>query len=890
MESAKSAYSFPGEFMHKSRWTRLPLIGLPLVLAASAVAAQAAAPPSPEQVFGFRPGADYKLADYPMIANYFRTLAAAAPERIKVVEIGKTAEGQTQIMAILSSPENLKRLERYREISRRLALARGLTEEQARALAAEGRAIVWIDSGLHASEVAHGQHAPELAYRVVTDESEETRFIRDQVVLLQVPVMNPDGLNLVAAWYRKNVGTPYELAEMPWLYHKYVGHDNNRDWYMMTQPETRNVARLLYHEWFPQIVYNHHQSGSLSPRIVVPPYDDPMNPNIPPLVMRGVHLVGDAIAARFARERKPGVVSRVSYDTWWNGGMRTAPYFHNMVGILTETALFRFASPRFYKPEELPRTLPNGMPYTEPSTFNPHPWKGGWWRLRDAVEYELTASLAVLDIGARMRQDWLLNIYRTGKAAIEAGEQGSPYAYVAPPDQWDVGSAVEMLRALRLSGVEIHRARAEFSADGRAYPSGSHVVLSAQPFRPYILDLLEPQQYPDLRQSPGGPPKRPYDITGWTLPLQMGVEVKRVEKRFEAQLEPVELPAATPAAAPEPGAEAYVLGHRQNNFARACNRLLRAGVPVWLAREKFADSGREFEAGSLVVAGGARAAEVLAAIARELSLPAAPLKALPSSGLLRWKAPRVGLYQSWVANMDEGWTRWLLEQFEFSYTTLHDSDIRGGNLRGRFDAVVLPAQEFRSLLLGHQPGEPPEREAERGREPRVQRPEYTGGLGLEGALQLKQFAEAGGTLVALDGAANLPIQSFGIPVRNVLAGLRSEEFYAPGSLLRVQVDTGHPLTFGMKKDAIAFFMNSPAFEVFEGATAKVLAHYPLREALASGWLLGERRLTGRAALVEAPLGKGRVVLIGFRSQFRAQSHNTFKVLFNSLYYSATELH
>jgi len=871
--------------MQKSRWACLPLIGLLLVLTAPAWAAQA---PTPEQVFGFRPGADHKLADYPMIADYFRKLAAAAPERMKIVEIGKTAEGQTQIMAIISSAENMKRLDRYREISRRLALSRGVSEDHARALASEGRAIVWIDSGLHASEVAHGQHAAELAYRLVTEESEEMRFIRDQVVLLQVPLMNPDGLNLVAAWYKKNVGTRYELADMPWLYHKHVGHDNNRDWYMMTQPETRNVARLLYQEWFPQIVYNHHQSGSLSPRIVVPPYDDPMNPNIPPLVMRGVHLVGDAMAARFARERKPGVVSRVSYDTWWNGGMRTAVYYHNMIGILTETALFRYATPKLYKPDELPRTLPNGLPYTEPSTFNPDPWKGGWWRLRDAVEYELTASLAVLDIGARLRQDWLLNIYGMGRAAIEAGEKGGPYAYVIPPEQWDPNAAIEMMRALRLGGVEIQRARSEFSADGRTFPVGSHVILAAQPFRSYVVDLFEPQKYPDLRVSPGGPPKRPYDITGWTLPMQMGVELKRIEKPLEAQLDPVDLPATPSVAAPAAGAEAYALGHRDNNFARAVNRLLRAGVPVWLTKEKFADNGRAHEPGTLLVAGGASTGPVLAGITRDLGLPVTALKTGSVSGALRLKAPRVGLYQSWVANMDEGWTRWVLEQFDFPYTTLHDADIRAGNLRARFDALVLPAQEFRSLLHGHVPGERGEREAERGSEPRVQRPEYTGGLGLEGALQLKQFVEDGGTLVALDAAANLPIQLFGIPVRNVLTGLRSEQFYAPGSLLRLEVNTGHPLTFGMKKDAIAFFMNSQAFEVFPGSSAKALAHYAQKDVLASGWLLGERSVAGRAAVVEAPLGKGRVVLVGFRCQFRAQPHNTFKLLFNSLYYAAAE--
>lgn len=810
--------------------------------------------PSPEQVFRFSPGADYKLADYPMIVDYYRKLAAAAPERIRVVEIGPTAEGQQMILAIISSSENMRQLDRYRDISRRLALARGLTDDQARGLARQGKAIVWIDGGLHASEVAHAQHSPELAYRVVNDESPEMQFIRENVILLQVPVMNPDGLNMVAKWYKQNVGTPYELAEMPWLYHKYAGHDNNRDWYAMNQPETRNVARVLYQEWFPQIVYNHHQAGPFPSRIFVPPFDEPMNPNIPPLVMRGVHLVGDAMTSRFEKEGKAGAISRIGFDTWWNGGMRTAPYFHNMVGILTETALYRYATPRLYKPEEIPRAFRNGVSAQAPSSSYPHPWRGGWWRLRDAVEYMLTGSMAVLDIGARLREDWLYNIYQMGRWAIEAGDKGSPYAYIVPPEQWDPGAAIEMLNILRLGGVEVHRSKGGFTADGKTYPPGSYVILAGQPFRAYVVDLLEAQKYPDLREYAGGPPKRPYDMTGWTLPMQMGVSVARMEKPFTAELEPIET-----APMPVRSSEGY-LSRRENMSYLLVNQALKAGKSVFVAAEKFAGG----DAGTFIVG----------------QLAPAEAKAL------RQRAPRIGLYQSWVANMDEGWTRWLLEQYGFDYTTLHDADIRAGNLAARFDCVVLPQQEFRSLLLGHQPGDLPSGESVNGpREPLMQRPEYSGGLGLEGASQLKEFVLSGGTLIAMDTAANLPIQLFGIPVRNVLAGVSNTEFYAPGSLFHVQVTPDHPLTYGLPKETIAFFVSSPAFEAFRDA--KVLALYPKEGVLASGWILGEQRVAGRGALLEAPLGKGRVVLIGFRSQFRGQPRATFKVLFNALYSSAT---
>lgn len=836
------------------------LLGLAIASLAQAQSAAVSKPaprtiPTPEQSFGFRPGADYKLADYPMIVSYYRKLAAAVPERIRILEIGPTAKGQQMIMAIVSSRENLRQLDRYREISRRLVLTRGLTEAQARELARQGKAIIWIDSGLHASEVASAQHAPELAYRVLTEETPEMQFIRENVILLQVPVMNPDGLNLIADWYKTNVGTPYELADMPWLYHIYVGHDNNRDWYAMSQPETRNVARLLYQEWFPQIVYNHHQAGPFPSRIFVPPFDEPMNPNIPPLVMRGVHLVGDAMTTRFEKEGKAGAVSRMGFDTWWNGGMRTAPYFHNMVGILTETALYKYATPRFYKPEEIPKSFRDGVSAQTPSSSYPHPWLGGWWHLRDAVEYMLTASMAVLDIGARLREDWLYNIYQMGRWAIDAGEKGGPYGYVIPKEQWDPGSAAEMLSMLQLGGIEVQQAKAEFVADGKRYPAGSHVILAAQPFRAYVIDLLEPQKYPDLREYAGGPPKRPYDMTGWTLPLQMGVNVARVDKLFSAELEPVDT-----VPAPVRQGEGYV-SRRENASFRLVNQALKAEKPVWVAVQQFSEG----EPGTFIVG------------------QAAP----PEAKALKQRAPRIALYQSWVANIDEGWTRWLLEQYGFSYTTLHDADIRAGNLAAKFDCVILPQQEFRSLLLGNQPGDLPAEEFVNGpREPIVQRPEYFGGMGLEGAEQLKEFVLSGGTLIAMDTASNLPIQLFGIPVRNVLAGVSNREFYAPGSLFHVQVTANDPLTYGLPKEIIAFFVNSPAFEAFRDA--KVLASYPQKDVLASGWILGEPRVAGRGAVIEAPLGKGRVVLIGFRCQFRGQPRATFKVLFNAIYSSTLE--
>jgi hypothetical protein len=858
-----------------------------VVASVAFVAAPArAAVPKPEEVLGFRPGADYKLADYPAIVKYFKALDAAS-DRVSVQEIGPTAEGRTMIVAFITSEANQKKLDRYREISRRLALARDLDDAQARALAAEGRAIVWIDSGLHSTEVAHAQHAPELAYRVATEESEEMRRIRDETILVQVPVMNPDGLDKVVAWYTKNLGTPYEVSPMVELYQKYVGHDNNRDWYMFNMPESRNVAKLLYEQWFPQIVYNHHQSAPFPARIFVPPFADPMNPNIPPQIMRGIQVVGDAITSRLEREGKVGAISRVGFDTWWNGGMRTAPYFHNMVGILTETALWRYATPHQYDPTKLPRRFREGTPTDVPTTFYPSPWKGGWWRLRDAVDYMLTASVATLDIGAKKRFDWLYAMYLMGKEATSAGAKGEPYAYVIPPGQWDPGAAARLVEVLKIGGLEIQRAAAEFTAGGRTFASGSIVVPMAQPFRAYAKDLLEPQRYPDLRQYPNGPPLRPYDITGWTLPAQMGVEGVMVAKPFTASLQP--LGASTVEAGSVTGSgSTFVVSPRANAAFLLANRVLKAGGEVSRVKAAFQAAGASFEPGSFVLKGGLDRAAV-ETIARERGLRVAAVDAAPSVDLARLRTLRLGLYKPWVPTIDEGWTRWVLEQFEFPYRTMTDTDVRRGGLKDAFDVIVIPDVEragssTKTLLEGNPPGSVP--------------PEYTGGIGLEGALALKDFVRAGGTLVTLDSASDFAIDLFGLGLRNALRGVPTQEYYAPGGLVKVTADPSQPLAWGLPANLAVFVENGPAFEEDreagpegdaspEGApnarpAARIAARFAEKDVLYSGWLLGEPRIAKKAALVEVPLEKGRVVLVGFRPQFRGQSHATFKVLFNAL--------
>jgi len=860
------------------RITTLLLAGL-----LAPLGARSAELPHPRDVFGFEPGADYEIADYDQMREYYARLDAAS-DRVKLVEIGHSALGRPLLLLFISSEQNMARLEEWRGISETLARAR-VEPDEARALAARGRAVVWIDGGMHATERAHAQMTPLLAYRVASEESEEMRRIRDNVVLLLMPVMNPDGLDIVASWYRRNLGTPFENTSPPELYHSYVGHDNNRDWYMILQPESEAVSRVLYEEWYPQIVYNHHQTGPRWTRMFIPPFADPVNPRIPAGVITGVNLVGQAMHHRFALEDKDGVISRVVFSMWWNGGGRTAPYFHNMIGILSETS-HPSPTPEFYDPGKRPATIggrrSGSVSSSLPSVDYPKPWPGGWLHFRDAIDYMLTGSMATLDVAARRPEDWLYGIYKMGRDSIGAGAAGSPAAWVVPEDQWDAGEAVELVNALRRGGVEVSRARAGFEAGGSRYPAGSFVIPAAQAFRPYVLDLLEEQEYPDRRLYAGGPPEPPYDLAGWTLPIQMGVRVDRIEAPFEVAGEPVERAAPPARPVPAPSRWGYAISARENAGTRAAVRLLKEGVTVSRAGTGFEAAGTSWPPGTFVAE--TRASEALRALVAERGVTVAALDARPAVELLLLRLPRIAMYQSWDPSLDEGWTRWLLEQYEIPVETLHDADVRRGDL-ARFDVVVLPHQDADEILNGHPPGTMPE--------------ELTGGLGLEGALQLERFVQAGGTLLALDGASDFAIRQFGLPVRDTVAGVPEEDFFIPGSLVAIESDAGHPLAFGMPDSGAAFFVRSRAFEPVEPARAgeregppppvEVAVRYAKHDLLLSGWALGaEKHLAGKAAVLRVRLGDGEVVLVGFRSQFRGQPRGTFKLLFNALLGSTVE--
>jgi len=845
--------------------------------------------PSPADVYGFEVGADYKLANYDQMLEYYDQLDATS-DRVQKITIGESVLGRPMILLFISSEENMARLDRYRQISEQLSRAR-IGEGQARQLAEEGKAVVWIDGGMHSTELAHGQMTSELAYRIATEETPEMQHIRDNVITLLMPMMNPDGLDIVGSWYNDQLGTPFETTGPPWLYHFYMGHDNNRDWFMNNMPETYHVNEVLYRQWYPQIVYNHHQTAPSWARIFLPPFSDPVNPNIHPGVTTGVNQVGAAMAQRFALEDMPGVVSDNSYTMFWNGGGRTTPYYHNQIGILTETA-HATPTPRYYDPEEMPEHIGAGIPTDGTDIFYPDPWKGGESHFRDAVDYMLTGSMAVLDMAAERKSQFLKNIYDMGRDAIEAGESGDPYAYVIPEEQWDSGEALELVNILWQGGVEIHRAERSFQAGDNQYPAGTYVIEAAQAYRPFVMDMMEPQNYPTRLQYPGGPPDPPYDLAGWTLPMQMGVQVDRIDRSFDYRGSLLEGKVA-----PEPGnitgnaSYGYILSHKPNASVKASNRLLADGHPVFWTKSEFASAGRQHEAGSIIVENtGDGTRQAVEQLAEEYGLDFHGIGSEPFAELYRVQRPKVGLYKSWDANMDEGWTRWVLETYKFEVDTLHDSDLTTGNL-SQYHSIIIPDQSPSDILNGHKPGTMPEK--------------YTGGMGLEGALALQKFVETGGTLLAFDSASDFVIEQFGLPVENVTDGLSNTEFFIPGSLIRADVITEHPLAYGMQPEVAASFSRSRAFEVEmidregEGGKEEIEKapeppiHTPVTYAeedlLMSGWALGEQQhLSEQAAMMNLRYGEGQIVLYGFRPQFRGQPRGTYKLIFNPLFISTME--
>ena len=759
-----------------------------IFLLALAFAASATAAPiqTPSQFLGFEVGADRKLADYKQITSYFRMLDAASP-RLAIENLGRTTLGDEMIMAVISSEANMRNIDRIREIGDRLADPRGLTDAQLDALVREGKTIVLVTCNIHSTEIASSQMAMEWAHALATATDEETQRRLDNVVLLLVPSLNPDGQTMITDYYRKYVGTRYEGGRLPWLYHHYVGHDNNRDWYMLTQLETRALNRAVYHRWNPQLFVDEHQMGSYGPRMFIPPFADPVDPDVHPLIWREVNAIGSNMAFRLEQKEKSGLIYGYSFDAYWLGGTRNTGWWKNVTGLLLEVASARIATPIYIDPTEL-RGGSKGLVDYKATINHPNPWKGGWWRMRDIMDYERIASDALHEIAADKRADFLRNVATRARAAVAAAKPG--LAWRIPKDQHDWPTATHLAWLLNEHNVEVFQAA-----------NGDYWIPMAQPYGLFVTEMMEPQRYPEVRLQAGSDILRPYDVATWTLPLQMGVTAEKTI------------------------------------------------LPADLAVRRVTEIKPETK-------------EVIARGAKQ-------------------RKPRVATYKPWTASMDEGWTRWVLDTYGFSPKTLSPQQVRGAL---PFDAIILPDMHKDILDKGRRTTTTDIRYEDE------LPPEYRDGLGPEGLATLRKFVEDGGTLIAFADATQYVIDNFNVPVRNTLAGARSEVYSNPGSLVRLNVRGDHPVTEGMPSQTAAFLDGPIAFETTAPAPdiqRWVLASYPAQpdQILLSGWLRGPEQLAGKAAAVAFTYGKGKIVLFGFRPQHRGQTHATFPLVFNSIYWS-----
>ena len=843
----------------------------PLVLAQGRVT-------SPEEFFGFRLGSDRKIASWDKMVEYYNLLAKES-RKIKVVDMGLTTEGRPFLLVIISAPENLAGIERLRGFNLKLSDPRGLGEAEAKKLVAEGRAVVCQTMSLHATEIGGTQMAPELAYDLLARTDEETRRILENVVFLLVPSFNPDGLVMVADWYAKTLGTEYEGAGLPWLYHKYAGHDNNRDAFMTNLVESQYVAKILFREWIPQAYVDHHHMGSYGARIYVPPYAEPIRPLADPLIWREHSWYGAHIAYKEEEAGLSGILNMAQYSGWGHFGFHWITPFHNIAGMLTESASTRLATPLFIHPDQL-RGGTRGLPAYEEQTTFPNPWPGGWWRLRDIVDRQKVSAWAVLDLAARNKETVLWNAYLKAKRQTERGANGKPAAYAVPAGQHDPLTAAKLIDKLLLQGVEVLEAPHGFAASGgMTYGPGSHVVSLAQPKMGLIRYLLGRTFYPDnaSTRDNDGNPIRPYDMATDCLAEFMGVRADPLDVLDAAGLRKVNVrpPAAGKAVK---GAKGYVFDGRLNDSFTAASLLIDKGVAV----RRVDRDWEGLRPGDFVAVSGSETA--FAEVANRTGVDFRPLESDAASASRELKRMRVGMYQRYRGgNMDEGWTRLLLEQFALPYTTLRDAEIKKGHLEAAFDVILLP-DDSTAAITGEPSGE---RGGGSGRPPESVPPEYRSGIGADGVESLKAFVRKGGTLVALGGASAFAIEKFGLPVRNVLAGIPSKEFWCPGSTLRAKFDTANPLAYGMPAEGwIVFLGGSLAFEIVANESSERYERvvvFPDRDLLQGGWLIGEEKLARKAAMVAARYGEGLVVLIGFRTQHRAQTHGTYKLLFNALF-------
>lgn len=832
-----------------------------LLFAPVAVAQQ-----SPEQYFGHTVGADRRLIRHDKVIGYLRHLAQKS-ERVRYERVGTSTLGEPIGLVVISTRENMARVDEYREITRRLTDPRQLNNLEAKKLAEEGKAFVLFLCNQHSTEIASSNMAAELAWDLATGKDPEMERALDDAFVMIVPSANPDGQQMIVDYYNKYVDTPYEGGRLPWLYHHYAGHDNNRDWFVLNLDENDALVNVMYGDWFPQVLVDVHQMGMTGARMFVPPFFDPPNPNNHHLIWNQIELTGSYMKYRLSEAGKSGVINNAYYSGWYQGSVRPNATQHHITALLTENASVRIASPVYVDPAEL-RGTEKGLPeYGVKMNFT-DPWPGGWWRLRDIVEYQLVALKAMVRVVADNRELFLGNFYRMSAETVSLPDNGAPYAYLVPPDQHDPGSTARMLKIFERTRCEIHRATGPFATtDGRRWSSGTLVLKVGQPYGRFVKDLLEHKPYPDIRKWPGGPPMPPYDNAAWTVSLMMGVDVHEIAEPFEAELEL--LPGAPPIIT-SVEKSLSMLDSRDNNSYHAVNLLLKRKVQVNRLLRAFELDGKSYPAGCFMVKGQL---EVLSEVAAKAKVRFVPLDEQPDVPKMTLGGGKIGVYRGWAPGADEGWTRRVLDEFEFDYERLDNKHVRNGNLIKDYAVILLPSLAPGSIIDGRKEDDVP--------------PKYRGGIGNEGVDALKEFVLDGGTLVALRSACRLIIDEFDVPVYEDLKGVSSEKFFCPGSLIKLEVDNRQPVGFGMPEKTAAFVSGVVVMDtripLSAGPDRRVVARYGDSDILLSGWIVGDNLIEGKPAVVEVNMGKGNIVLCGMGVQNRAQTWGTFKLLFNSIF-------
>lgn len=838
------------------------LLGV-LAAALSTAGAQTKHITTPAEQFGFEPGTDRKLADWGELTAYYQKLASES-DRVRYQELGKTMEGRPFVMLIVSSPENLAHLDEYKAVAQKLSDPRATTPDEAKDLIARGKTVMIITFNIHSTEIASSQTAAAWAYKMATSQDPDVENTLRNVIFLLIPSQNPDGEQLVVDWYKKTLGTPSEGSNPPVLYAKYVGHDDNRDWVGLTQLETRHTARVI-NEWHPQILYDLHQQGADAPRLYLPPWVDPIDPNVDPLLVSSMNALGMRTAHEVAATGKSGILVHGVYDFW--SPLRDYISLHNGVRILTESASANIATPIDVPFEK----LGTGIGYdAKVAAWNyPDPWKGGTWHMGDIVQYQLDALDSLARSAATDRVQFLSDFYKVSGHAVHPA--AGPYAYVISAEQTDPIMTARLAATLFDAGVEVQQATASFTARGKTYPEGSYIVALDQPYRAFAKTVLERQQYPDIREYPGGPPQRPYDVTATTLPLFYDVQADAVEEKFTAPAKKLSAIAPVEGRVEAGQGKAYLLDDTRNSSLYALFSLLHEGVKAYRL------TGQGQAPGTIYLPPQQDLKAKVTAAARQFPVVFRPTASVANTTALALKEPRVGLYKSWIPSLDEGWTRFVLEKNGVPYKTVVDADVRKGNLNAQYDAIILPDNPPSAILEGRLGGG-------RGGVDRLQLPqppeEYRGGMGPEGAAALKAFVEAGGTIITQNKAAGVFAAKGNPNFQNALEGVPPKEFYCPGSILQMAVDTSNPIAFGAKATEPVFFEAGPAFTL--GGEAKSVARYGSDKPLLSGWILGGKYLDGKSAIAEVPQGKGRVIALGFTPTYRGLSEVTYRFLLNSM--------